>query len=247
MGSSRVFRNRARRTFSANRLRWATAFLIGLATVTAAGFGWRAAQIGSTASYDDRQSIGETVSVEQARVQRAVTVASEAQEYVRYRADYAVATALDREADRLDARGARQLAAVSRGEASALREGATRRAAQAGVFGPSTIGTDLLNPTAKPRGFDYRARTRALEAEQSAGLLSPASLDPDRWASAATHIRVRVNGLTRWAFLVVVAVLLYTLAEVTNRRRLGYVFLGCGLVIYLVGLVGGLTTDFFGT
>ena len=112
--------------------------------MTAAGFGWRAAQIGSTAAYDDRQSIGETVSVEQATVERAVTVAAQAREYVRYRADYAVAAALDREAARLAVRGAGRLAAVSRGEAAGLREGATRRAAEAGVFGRFTIQSYLL-------------------------------------------------------------------------------------------------------
>ncbi len=227
------------------RARWTIAFLIGVATVTAAGFGWRAAQIGSTAAYDDRQSISETISVEQAAVVRAATVADNAREYVRYRADYGVAAALDREAARLARGGADQLAAVSRTEAAALREGATRRAATAGVFGPSTIGSNLLQPTAKPRSFDYRTRARALEAEQSTGLDSPASLDPDSWASSATDIRERIKGLTRWAFLALVAILLYTAAEVSVHRRFSYALLGCGLAVYLVGLVGGLTTVFF--
>jgi hypothetical protein len=213
--------------------------------VTAAGFGWRAAQIGSTAAYDDRQSISETVAVEQAKIQTAVEVAAEAQEYERYRADYAVAAALDREADRLAAGGARALAAVSRGEAIALREGATRRAAAAGVFGRFTIGTALLQQTATPRSFDYQARARALATEQSTGLDSPASLDPARWAAAAVHIRDRMNDLIRWAFLSVVAVLLYTVAEVTTRKRVAWAALGCGLAVYLTALVGALSTVFF--
>ncbi len=227
------------------RLRWTIAFLIGLATVTAAGFGWRVAQIGSTAAYDDRQSIGETVSVEQARVERAVTVAAQAREYVRYRADYAAAAALDREARQLAAGGAARLAAVSQGEAGALREGATRRAAEAGVFGRFTIGTDLLRPTTQPRSFDYRARARELAADMSTGLDSPANLDPDHWARAAEHIRNRMKSLTRWAFLVLVAVFFYTAAEVATRRRVVYVLLGCGLAIYLGGLAIALSTVFF--
>jgi hypothetical protein len=213
--------------------------------VTAAGFAWRGAQIGSTAAYDDRQAISETVTVEQASVERAVTVASLTREYVRYRGDYAVAAALDREADRLAAQGADRLAAVSRGEAAGLREGATRRAAQAGVFGPFTIGTDLLQPTPKPRPFDYRARARALAVEESAALDSPANLEPDSWASAAADIRVRVFGLTRWAFLLLVAVLLYTIADLTTRTRVAYGLIGCGVAFYLAGLVGGLATEFF--
>jgi len=213
--------------------------------VTAAGFGWRAAQIGSTAAYDDRQSIGETVAVEQAKIQTAVTVAAQAQAYVRYRADYAVAAALDRQAERLAAGGAARLAAVSRGNAAVLREGATRRASAAGVFGRFTIGTALLAPTAKPRSFDYRAQARALALEQSTGLDSPASLDPARWAAAAVHIRVRVNDLTRWAFLCVLAVLLYTVAEVATRRWLAWTALGCGLAVYVAALAGALSTSFF--
>lgn len=228
-----------------NRVRWTIAFLIGLATVTAAGFGWRVAQIGSTAAYDDRQSISETVSVEQASVERAVTVAGDTREYVRYRADYAVAAALDRQADKLAASGADRLAAVSRREAAELRLGATRRAAQAGVFGRFTIGTDLLQPTAKPRTFDYQARARALEAEASVGLDSPASLDPGHWARAAADIRDRMKGLTRWAFLMLVAVLLYTAAEVATKPRVSYALIGGGLAVYLAALIGGLWMFFF--
>jgi hypothetical protein len=241
----RVSRSDDAETGARTRTRWAIAFLIGLATVTAAGFGWRAAQIGSTAAYDDRQSISETVAVEQGSVERAVTVASQAREYVRYRADYAVATALDHDADRLEGAGAGQLAAVSRGEATALRQGATRRAAQAGVFGPFSIDTDLLQPTAKPRPFDYRAQARALAAETATSLDSPGSLDPNHWALAADHIRVRTRDLTRWAFLAVLAILLYTIAEVALPRRAAYAALGLGVVVYLGGLVGGLSTAFF--
>jgi hypothetical protein len=226
------------------RVRWTIAFLIGVATVTAAGLGWRAAQIGSTAAYDDRQSISETISVQQGRVVRAVTLASEARGYVRYRADYAVAAELDREADRLSAGGADRLAAVSRGEAAALRLGATRRAAEAGVFGSFTIGTDLVSPTTTPRTFDYRARARALTAEESTGLDSPGSLAPEHWAQAADHIRARVKNLTRWAFVVLIAVLLYTLAEVATKPRVVYPLVGLGFAVYLAGLLIGLLTVF---
>jgi hypothetical protein len=226
--------------------RWLIAFLIGLATVTAAGYAWRAAQIGSTAAFDDRQSISETIAVGQGRVQRAVTVAGQAREYVRYRADYVTAAALDREAARLRAAGDTKRAEDAHAEARELRLGATRRAADAGVFGRATIGSALLTPTVTPRPFDYRASARALEVEASASIDSPANLDPDRWAAEAAGIRDRIGGLTRWAFLILVAVLAYTLAEVAATRRLvTYALVGAGLAFYLVGLVGGLTTYFF--
>jgi hypothetical protein len=227
------------------RIRWAIAFLIGLSSVTAATLGWRAAQIGSTAAYDDRQSISETIAVEQARVERADTVAGEAREYERYRADYAVAAALDREANRLAAQGKAQLAAVSRGEAAALRQGATRRAATAGVFGRQTIGTDLITPTSTPRSFDYKARARALEAEESASLDSPGSLDPDGWAKAAVEIRDRIRNIIRGAFFVLLSIFFYALAEVSRTRRATFALAGTGIVLYAASIGAILSTVFF--
>ncbi len=214
---------------SGRTIRWAIAFLIGLATVTATGYGWRAAQIGSTAAFDDRQSISESVRMQQLAVQRAVEVSADVREYRRYRADYRVAAALD--------------ARARHARAAALRADATRRAAAAGVFGRFAIGAELLDPSPQPRPFDVDARTRALAAEQATGLSSP-PLHPGHWAARATAIRVRVNHLTRWAFVVVVAVLLYTIAEVSTRREALYGFTAAGVVVYLVGLAGGLASVF---
>ncbi len=227
------------------RAKWAIAFLIGLATVTAASFTWRAAQIGSTAAYDDRQSISETVRAEQGEVERTVAIAAAAREYVRYQADYGVAAALDREAARLAAAQSSRLADVSRAEAAALREGATRRAAAAGVFGRATIGSDLLKPSATPRPFDIKARRRALEVEQSTALDSPGNLNPSGFARQADDIRDRVNGLVRFAFVIAFAVLLYTLAEVSTRRRRMMAFAVAGIAVYTAAVVGCLSTYFF--
>jgi hypothetical protein len=218
-------------TVSVRNLRWAILFLVGVASVTATAFGWRAAQIGSDAAFDDRQSISETVRVDQGRVEDTLAVAAQEREYGRYRADYAVAAALDRRGRRI--------------EAASLRRGASRRAANLGVFGAFSVGDDLLRPRLRPRAFSPAARARALAAEESTALDSPASLDPDRWAAAASTIRVRVNGLTRWALVVLLAIPLYTLAEMGHRKRTMYGFGAAGLVVYLVGLLGGLTSVFW--
>jgi hypothetical protein len=227
------------------RLRWAIAALIGLATVTAATMGWRSAQIGSDAAFDDRQSISETVLVAQQTVDQTLEVAAEAREYARYRADYGVAAALDHEAERLSAAGALKLAHVTRTQADLLRKGATRRAAAAGVFGSFTIGNDVRKPTAKPRAFNIDARARALAEEQATALNSPGKLKPNRWAQAANEIRSRMKGLSRWALILLISVLLYTIAEVSSRIRWMLAFAGAGLIVYLVGLIGGLSTRFF--
>ncbi len=228
-----------------SQAKWVTAFLIGLATVTAASFSWRAAQIGSTAAFDDRQSISETVLVEQQRTDLAVQVAADAREYARYRADYGVAAGLDEEAKRLDAAGKAKLAAASRTEAEELRRGATQRAADAGIFGHFTIAGDLREPGPKPRPFSIEARARALEIEQSTGLNSPGRLDPDRWATEANDIRDRVQGLIRWAFLAVIAIFFYTVAQVSSRWRTFLAFAAVGFVVYVTALTGSLATYFF--
>jgi hypothetical protein len=227
------------------RARWAIAFLIGLATVSAAALSWRAAQIGSTAAFDDRTSISETVRVEQGKVERTIAVAADTREYARYRADYAVAAALDRKAERLTPEGVSAQARVNRADAAALREGATRRAVAAGVFGRFTLGNDLVRANVRPRPFDPQARERALAVEQATGLDSPGSLDPGGWARQARDIRVRMNGLSRWAFVVLVSVLLYAIAEVSQRRRSMYALAGAGLVVYAAGMAGGFSTVFF--
>lgn len=207
--------------------KWTVAFLLGVATVTATGFGWRAAQIGSTAAFDDRQSIGETVRVEQAAVQRTVALETAVRAYARYRGDYARAATLHGR------------------QAMALRRAAIRRAVSAGTFAASAVSGDLLHPPSAPRRFDLAGRERALIAQQATALDAPAALDPDRWAREADAIRVRINGLTHWAFVALLAVPLFTLAQLATRSKMVLLLLAAGLVVYLSGLVGGLATQFW--
>jgi hypothetical protein len=212
-------------------LRWFVIFLIGAASVTATAFGWRAAQIGSTAAFDDRTSISETITLEQGSVERAVAVSAAERAYSRYRADYAAAAALDR--------------AGRPADAEALRRGATLSAASAEVFGRASLGADSLPPPRTPRPFDARARERAIAAESSAALDSPGALDPDAFAAQAEALRVRQDGLTRWAIVILLALPLYTIAETAKRVRTIWWFGAAGLSVYLVGLVGGLTQVFW--
>ncbi len=227
------------------RRQWLIAFLIGIATVLAALFGWRAAQIGSTAAFNDRQSISETIKVEQRDINATIAAVGDAGEYARYRADYAEAQALDAQATRLDDAGSPELAAASRAEARSLRSGATLRAADAGVFGRFTITNDLRSPRPQPRPFDFDAHLAALVAEAETGLTSPGVLDPDGWADDSEGIRDRVNGLVVWAFLLILAVFFYTIAEVFSKYRiLAYSAMAVGVCIFLFAAIGGFTVDF---
>ena len=228
------------------RNKWAVALLIGFAVILAALFGWRAAQIGSTAAFDDRQAISETIKVEQQQINDTVTGTGDAREYARYAGDYAVAAALEAEARADAAAGDSQAAAQAREEAKNLRRGATQRAADAGVFGPFSISDDLRTPSATPRPFSIETRQKAIEAEEATALDSPGKLNPGRWAAEAEAIRHRVNGLVVWSFFCLVAVLLFTIAHTWSDRFA--VFYGAaviGVVVLILAAIGGFATDFF--
>jgi len=227
------------------REQWLIAFLIGLASVLAAVFGWRAAAIGSTAAFDDRQSISETITVERGEIDMAFALADDARDYTRYLADYAVAAELDNQAVALAAAGDPGQAADLRREALLLRRGATERAADAGVFGRVSIADDVSRPRPQPRPFDLDERRRTIAAEAATGLDSPGQLDPGVWAREAEDIRDRIDDLVVWAFLLIVAVLLFTAAQVlSSRRGAFYALLGLGCAVLLAGAVSGFTMDF---
>lgn len=239
-------RSEPRLSFDLTTQQWIVAFLIGIATVLAAFFGWRAAAIGSTAAYDDRQSISESIKVEKQSIDIALEVASDTREYTRYLANYAIAAELDNQADGLEAAGDDAAATETRQEAQLLRRAATERAADAGVFGRFSIQDDLLQPSATPRPYSLEERVAAATAAAKTGIDSPGQLDPDGWAADSESIRDRIQGLARWSFILLLAVLLFTAGQVFSERRpVFYTLMAAGVVVLLVGAIGGFSTDFF--
>ena len=225
---------------------WVVAFLIGTTTVLAALFGWRAAAIGSTAAYDDRQSVSETITVQRQQIEAGIGAGGDMSEYTRYLADYGIAAELDNQAAALSAAGRTAAAAGDRREAETLRATATARAADAGVFGRFSLQDDLRRPSARPRAFSIEQRAKALGIELSTGLDSPGRLNPDEWARQAEAIRDRIQGLAVWSVALLAALLLFTAGQVnSDRRAVFYVFMGIGVVVLLVGAIGGFTVDFF--
>ena len=75
------------------------ALLIGVATISAGVLTWRGGQIGSSASFNDRQSVGEQVDLDNAEVDVTIEAARQARQYDRYLAEYAVADGLDNDAE----------------------------------------------------------------------------------------------------------------------------------------------------
>ena len=234
------------RRFDLTAKQWVIALLIGLSTVFAAGYGWRAAAIGSTAAYNDRQSISETIALQGERIDVSLAVGNDTREYTAYLADYAAAAELDNQAQALARAGDNQSAGQARRQAQFLRRSATQRAADSGVFGESTIADDLAQPTENPRPYSFRNQLRARTVQQQTSPTSPGELNPDRWAEESEGIRDRINGLAVWALVMLLAVLLFTVAEANSARRsLSYGAMGIGALVLVIGAVGGLTVDFF--
>jgi hypothetical protein len=215
------------------------ALLIGLATVTAGLFSWRASQIASAAAFDDRQSIGNELSVQRSNIDVAVEATRQARQYDRYLAEFAVADELAEEAEQLADAGLDELAAVRSGEATGTRREATVRATEAGVFGIPTLTADAAESLSEPQPFDIEKRLTALAAEASTGLLAGGKLDPDAWAEDADAIRVRVADFQLFVLLILAAVILLTVSEVTLKGRVRVVAASCGSVLLLVVAVVG--------
>jgi hypothetical protein len=217
------------------------ALMIGIGTITVGLFTWRAGQIGSAAAFDDRTAVGQQVDVENARIDVAVEAARQARQYDLYVSDYAVAAGLDADAEELRARGENDLADRAAGEATALREAATARAAAALVFGRDTLATDPDSVSTEPVPFDLENRIAALTAEETTGLDSAGDLDPQQWADDADDIRDRIRNLTYWVGVLLIAVVLLTAAEVTVSRRIRRSGLAIGVVLIAVSTAGGFT------
>jgi hypothetical protein len=204
------------------------ALLLGLATIGAGVFSWRAGQLGTVAAYSDRQSIGQTIAQEQQQVEVALAGALDAVSYARYVADYAEAGTLSDDALDLADAGATGLARLRVDQADALRDAASARAGETGVFGPATAFGDILTPRRQPRGFDLPRHLDAIRADISTDIRSPANLRPDRWARMAEELRVRVRGLALAAFFMVLAAGALTVAQVAVRpsSRIGFTAAG---------------------
>ncbi|MCD9625699.1 hypothetical protein [Rhabdothermincola salaria] len=203
---------------------WLLPLLIGVITIIAGIFTWRAGQLGSTAAYEDRQSVGQTIVQQQQATEVALAAITDAVAYVRYVAAYAEADAIDALLPTLRDQGADDLADTFATQADEQRVAASDLAYASGLFGEQTLLTQLVAAPDDPLSFDLDAQIEVLQAEVTTGLASPGVPNPDDWAERADDTRDRVRNL-RWAtLLLLVAVVFYTAAQLTDRvltRRVG--------------------------
>ncbi len=208
--------------------------LLGLATIVAGVFTWRAGQIASTAAFDDRQSVSQTLQVEEQNITAALEALSQATAHVRYVTDYTEARVLNEQATALDADGEQELAGLLNTEAGALRTAALERVVTVGVFGRVALYAELATGDTTPVGFDFTTRLAELRAEAAIGFDAPGILDPDDWARKAFEIRENVRSLRIAAFVILVAVFALTVAVTSERTWLRAASAATGLTIALV-------------
>ncbi len=157
---------------------WLIPLLIGVVTITAGLFTWRAGQLGSSAAFEDRQSVGQTITQQQIAVEARLGAVDDAVVYVGYVADYAEAAALDDLATELTEQGIDTFAAGFARDADQLRENASRRAQAAGVFGEETLLEQSVISPDVPLEFDIDRQVVQLEAQLTSGVTSPGVARP---------------------------------------------------------------------
>lgn len=222
--------------------KWLMPLLIGLVTITAGLFTWRAGQLGSTSAFEDRQAVGQTITAERQRLQAAVTVVIQSVGYVRYATDYAEAAALDDLAQRASEQGLDGVSAGLTANADRVRSTAGQRAEDTGVFGEQELLAQTLTDSETPLPFDPAQRLAELEAQAATGITSPGVLDPQAWADMAEDTRARVRALRIATMFLLLSVVAYTVGELSNRRVTRLTGFGLGSVIYVVTIAATFAT-----
>ena len=219
-------------TEEARRLpKWLVPGLIGLVTITAGLLTWRAGQLGSASAYEDRQSVGQTITQETQRTEAGLETAHQASGYVAYSAASADAIALEDLASEAADQGRADVAADLLRRAQQTRENAEELAAASGTFGEqSLLQQEVTGEVAGP--FDVAERFDSNKAAAATGITSAGVLDPQAWADQAEDTRSRVR-LLRWATLaMLIAVAAYTVAELARRRTTRMVAFTVGGIVY---------------
>lgn len=144
--------------------------LLGITTITAGVFTWRAGQIASTAAFDDRTAVGQTIDQQEQNVAINLRAIANLKSYVQYVADYAEAAALDDRAAEYSDAGSASLAQAMTDSATSTRAVASERAAAAGVFGRTSIYADVESPQPRPRDFDFETHRKLIESEVTADI-----------------------------------------------------------------------------
>lgn len=198
--------------------------MIGVVSVTGAVLTWQASQLGEYATDKDRQSLAETVQEQQDAAATAAQVDNEVEAFARYQEELATAEQLELQAETLRGQGRVEDAVAAEDEATERRELADSLASL--TFNLAYVVED---PNTGTLTFDEEQRTEDLTRQRNAAF--PA--DPEQTADEADDLRDRSQRLVGWIIPLVLAILLFTVAQLVASRRLRPAIAGAGFVVYL--------------
>lgn len=208
-------------------LKFLIVIMIGVVSVTGAILTWQAAQLSEYATDKDRQSLAETVQQQQDQAAVATQVDSEIAAFARYKEQLANAVQLEAQAARLRSTG--------RGDDALDLED---RAGEDRQLADSLLGLTLGGQTDRyvlgdtetaDVTFDEALRTADLTNQREAQFAA----DPEQTAAEGDDLRNRSQRLVGWTVPLVLAVVLFTVAQLVASRRLRPFAAGLGLVVYL--------------
>jgi hypothetical protein len=208
-------------------LKFLIVIMIGIVSVTGAVMTWQASQLGEYATDHDRQALAETVRQQQDRAAVASQVDQEVQVFARYKEQLTNAIELERQAEQLRGRGLEDEALNAEDRASEQRQLADQlllltlgNARDKYVAGDEATG-DVT--------FDVELRSADLQTDRD----SQFPADPGQTATEGDDLRARSQRLVGWTIPLVLAVVLFTVAQLVASRRLRPFAAGLGLAVYL--------------
>lgn len=212
-------------------LKFLIVIMIGIVSVTGAVLTWQASQLGEYATDKDRQSLAETVRQQQDQAAVAAQVDQEIASFARYKEQLANAVQLEAQAGQLRAQGREDQALDAEDDASEQRQLADDLIGL--TLGVQSSDYVIGDPDTADVTFDEERRTTDLNRQRSADF--PA--DPEQTAAEGDDLRERSQRLVGWTIPLVLAVVLFTVAQLVASRRLRPFAAGVGLVVYLVATV----------
>lgn len=218
---------------------WLVPALIGLVTISAGLVTWRAGQLGSSAAYEDRQSVGQTITQQQQVTEAGLGTTAQASAWVTYSASLAEASALEDLANEAADQGLEDVSAKLLEQADRVTTSADELAQAQGVFGTQELLRREVNPdvAAEADGFNIAQRFETLKADAASGVTSPGVLDPDAWAARADATRAQVRALRIATVFMLIAVAAYTVAELARHRSVRLAGFAIGGVVYVVTVI----------
>ncbi|MDQ1397612.1 MAG: hypothetical protein QOG64_2871 [Acidimicrobiaceae bacterium] len=192
---------------------------------------WKAANLGSDASTSDRQAVAESVVQNKNRVQAETRVRAVLTAFAEYQADKTTAEGLQARAEQLRTDGDTEGAKRTEDESNRVQGLAND------LFSKNRLEV-YIDAKDESKFNEQALRNDLLRADEEA-----ARANPDGTARTADGLRSRSQRLVGFLPILVLAIVILTVAQITARRRVRPWMAGAATVIWLVALIVALAGD----